>query len=167
MRIRAMNYAWYDAEKSINDAVEAFFEEQGVESYTGTISFDVGITKDGNMEYVVGEYNQFTDSVTVENATCKEVVAQLLDWREWYEDDWISLEDDFADDLAKDGYVVIGGWCWIATSGYMEGEQVDWDEEDEAKHVDFSAHPYWIKAIGAPEMEGFDSVKEALIAWAR
>lgn len=166
MRISTMNGDWSTA-RSITEAVEAFFEDQGVETYTGTISFDVGITRDGNMEYAVGGYNELTNAFDVENATCKDVADKLLWWCDWYEDGWIAIEDDFSDDLEEDGYVVIGGWCFLATSEYMESEQKEWDEEDEAKHFDFSAHPFWMKAIGAPEMEGFDSVREALIAWAR
>lgn len=166
MRISTMSGDWNMA-GSITDAVEAFFEDEGVEKYTGTISFDVGITKEGEMEYAVGGYNELTNAFDVEDATIKDVVDKLLWWSDWYEDDWITIEDDFADDLEKDGYVVIGDWCYIATAEHMEAEQEEWDDDDEAKLVDFSAHTYWIKALGAEELEGFDSVKKALIAWAR
>ena len=64
--------------------------------------------------------------------------------------------------LEEKGSIEVQPGVHLSTGENMTADQETWDETDGAKHVNFSASPFWITTDSGSSPEGFGSIEEAL-----
>ena len=58
-------------------------------------------------------------------------------------------------------FKAISGGVFLQDSQSLISEQLEWDDEDEGKHMDFSAYPFWITTDDGAKPIGVDTEDEA------
>ena len=165
MRLTSMSGDSYRGWDCLTDAVNAFFESQGIDKYTGTVSLAVGINSEIEPEFAVGGLNVFTNAFDIEDATPARVAEKLEQWACWYDADWVEIEDEpsIEEAIEEYGSVSFCGTMFLASREYMEKMNgTVWHDTD----ADYSRYPFWVKATANYTCEGYTTIREALLTWA-
>ena len=69
--------------------------------------------------------------------------------------------NDVKKQVAEEGEAELCGY-WLYTAEAITTEQKTWDDEDEAKDIDFSEYPYWMTTGDDAGPVGYDNLDDAI-----
>ena len=69
--------------------------------------------------------------------------------------------NDVKKQVEEGGEAALFGY-WLYTADAITTEQEGWDDEDEAKDIDFSEYPYWMTTEDDAGPIGYDDLDEAI-----
>ena len=66
-------------------------------------------------------------------------------------------------ELDKVGFLEVVDGVYLHTQESLLADQLEWDESDEAKHIDLTQYNYWISTNSGTPLEGVNSAIEGFV----
>lgn len=173
MRFKSADGKEFKGKPSQIGAAQDFLDREGVETYTGWVSFTMGVDRDGYAEYVVGGLGMGKSAFEVKDADAVDMglmIDQLLVRGEYDPNDLV-VEDDFIrKGLEEDGYVVLQrGRLVYGTAKWTASHPKSWSGYDgEYTSLAFADSKYWRiihRCDGTDSLEEVDDVRQDIIGW--